>query len=101
MINVLDACASMTCPRGTRCEQSQCVCVTSCPEDHDERVCATNGVTYPNQCTLDMVSCQQQSNIEVESKGPCDELSGSGGTLVNTVHSSRCISDKCIIHLSA
>ena len=55
-----DPCACVVCDRGTEClvdssRQPNCSCVAACI-DVVEPVCASNGKTYRNRCTMDQVT---------------------------------------------
>ena len=51
----------------------KCGCSRRCEKSFDP-VCGSDKVTYPNECTLKVVSCQQRVLITVKSKGICSEF---------------------------
>jgi len=65
--------------RGEHCVDGRCVCrFTDCPTNYDP-VCGTDSVTYPNQCTLDLIACTERRDIDTLHRGVCvDEFMGSG-----------------------
>lgn len=44
---------------------------TKCDVPPYNFVCASNGITYPNECFLKSVSCITKSNLTIEYRGPC------------------------------
>ena len=80
-----DPCSEVECSgRGEHCVDGRCVCRhRDCPTNYDP-VCGTDSVTYPNQCTLDLIACTERRDIDTYHLGVCiDEFMGSGieGTL--------------------
>ena len=45
-------------------------CVDKCTNEED-LVCGDDGVTYHNQCLLDLTACTNGITIKVGHKGPC------------------------------
>jgi hypothetical protein len=46
-------------------------CPTDCADDFDP-VCGNDGITYTNQCTLEMTACANPENeLKVRAKGSC------------------------------
>jgi len=75
-----DACIWVNCSgRGQQCVDGRCVCRhRDCPTNYDP-VCGTDSVTYPNQCTLDLIACTEQRQVDTLHRGVCqDEFMGSG-----------------------
>ena len=72
-----DLCQNVKCKYGARCDAGQCVCPTSCPITR-EPVCATNGVTYINECELEAASCSLNPSLAINFVGECSEASSSG-----------------------
>ncbi|XP_033609084.1 agrin isoform X4 [Cryptotermes secundus] len=62
-----DLCQGVECQWGARCEAGECVCPTNCGNSAgihmSEPVCASNMVTYPNECELQRASCNQPPGI--------------------------------------
>ena len=83
--------------------QAECRCRDSCPRSDRNRVCGSDGITYPNRCHLDMTSCKLSYTITVVSNGTCGgESSLLAILLVDSVMISenQNIKDyKCIIML--
>jgi len=80
MVPVADPCREVRCDgRGEHCVDGRCVCrFTDCPTNYDP-VCGTDSVTYPNQCTLDLIACTERRDIDTLHRGVCvDEFMGSG-----------------------
>ncbi|KAA0202108.1 hypothetical protein HAZT_HAZT009921 [Hyalella azteca] len=73
-----DLCKHVECKYGAHCEAGQCLCPTSCP-DTKEPVCATNGVTFLNECMMQRMACQiGQPALRVAFFGECSEARSSG-----------------------
>lgn len=51
----------------------KCGCYRRCSKTFDP-VCGSDQVTYPNECILKMVSCEQRSLITVQRKGICSKF---------------------------
>ena len=64
----------MTCSHYGSCNvvggSAKCQCPQICPAIYDP-VCASNGKTYPNVCTMKTESCSKQITITKESVGAC------------------------------
>jgi len=62
-----DLCQGVECQWGARCEAGECVCPTNCGGSTgihmSEPVCASNMVTYPNECELQRASCNQPPGV--------------------------------------
>lgn len=52
-----DMCKNVECKFGEHCKAGECVCPTDCSDSGVEPVCASNMVTYANECELKKVSC--------------------------------------------
>lgn len=52
-------CQGIQCKFGARCEAGECVCPTNCEGSGNEPVCASNMVTFPNECELQKAACLQ------------------------------------------
>ncbi|KAJ9599102.1 hypothetical protein L9F63_010416, partial [Diploptera punctata] len=75
-----DLCQGVECQWGARCEAGECVCPTNCVGSAgihmSEPVCASNMITYPNECELQRASCNQPtgtSPLTVIFYGDCRE----------------------------
>uniref|UniRef100_A0A8C0FVF4 Agrin n=1 Tax=Bubo bubo TaxID=30461 RepID=A0A8C0FVF4_BUBBB len=86
------SCGSTVCSFGSRCVGGQCVC-PRCERQPFAQLCGSDGLTYDNQCELQVASCQQQKSIEVARMGPCEDECGSGGS--GSGDGSECEQDRC------
>lgn len=72
--NNQDLCLDVLCHAGQDClvhnEIASCICKKSCP-DHDNPVCGSNGMTFPNHCELHRTACLQGKKISVKHNGMC------------------------------
>lgn len=60
---IIDLCQRVECKYGARCEAGECVCPTNCEGSGDEPVCASNMLTYPNECELQKIACLQPKDV--------------------------------------
>lgn len=67
-----ESCGSTVCSFGSKCVGGQCVC-PRCERQPLAPVCGSDGLTYDNQCELQVASCQQKKSIEVARMGPCED----------------------------
>ena len=81
-----DLCYGIQCKYGGRCKNGVCSCPVSCPLTEDP-VCASDGVTYQNECALLSVSCNQGLRLIIVHRGECDEDSGSTGIICVIIRS--------------
>lgn len=69
-----DLCINVECHTGQECIAvngiASCVCKTSCPH-HQNPVCGSNGMTYPNHCELHRTACLQGKKISIKNNGIC------------------------------
>ncbi|KAB7496786.1 Tomoregulin-2, partial [Armadillidium nasatum] len=73
-------CKHVICKYGGRCESGECICPTSCHTTR-EPVCASNAVTYLNECEMDKASCRMgRGALRVVFFGECAEARSSGIT---------------------
>ncbi|XP_014796963.1 PREDICTED: agrin [Calidris pugnax] len=86
------SCGSTVCSFGSKCVGGQCVC-PRCERQPLAPVCGSDGLTYDNQCELQVASCQQKKSIEVARMGPCEDECGSGGS--GSGDGSECEQDRC------
>ncbi|XP_050518916.1 agrin-like [Diabrotica virgifera virgifera] len=82
-----DLCQGVQCKFGGRCEAGECVCPKNCEEAGEEPVCASDMMTYPNECELLKARCAKGSKtapISVVFYGDCREKFPSAGSLSTT-----------------
>ncbi|XP_076261775.1 agrin-like isoform X1 [Rhynchophorus ferrugineus] len=88
-----DLCENVECKYGARCEAGECVCPKNCDSAGDEPVCASNMMTYQNECQMQKAMCQESPNyaghLNVVFYGDCRERFPIGST---TLHSLENIS---------
>lgn len=69
-----DPCVNVLCHAGQECvvvdSNTACVCRKSCP-DHENPVCGSNGMTFPNHCELHRTSCLERKKIAIKYDGEC------------------------------
>ncbi|XP_078379068.1 follistatin-related protein 1-like [Oculina patagonica] len=69
-----DPCINVLCHAGQECvvvdNNAACVCKESCP-DHENPVCGSNGITFPNHCELHRTSCLEGKKISIKYDGEC------------------------------
>ncbi|KAL1493054.1 hypothetical protein ABEB36_011193 [Hypothenemus hampei] len=79
-----DLCENVECKYGARCEAGECVCPTNCDGSGAEPVCASNMMTYPNECEMQKAMCQESggesSSLSVVFYGDCQERFPHGGS---------------------
>ncbi|KAH1022933.1 hypothetical protein HUJ04_012244 [Dendroctonus ponderosae] len=79
-----DLCKNAECKYGARCEAGECVCPTNCDGSGDEPVCASNMMTYSNECEMQKAMCQDSpsysSSLSVVFFGDCRERFPTGNT---------------------
>ena len=71
----IDPCYNVSCKYYSHCQASSaqqysCVCERSCPS-YDEQVCASNGRTFNNLCSLKKEICETQGNYTQYHPGSC------------------------------
>lgn len=79
-----DLCQGVECKYGARCEAGKCVCPTNCEGAGDEPVCASNMMTYSNECELQKAMCLQSAktaSLNVVFYGDCRERFPVAGSL--------------------
>ncbi|CAG9828275.1 unnamed protein product [Diabrotica balteata] len=82
-----DLCQGVQCKFEGRCEAGECVCPKNCEEAGEEPVCASDMMTYPNECELQKARCAKGSKgapISVVFYGDCREKFPSAGSLSTT-----------------
>lgn len=74
---ISDLCENVECKYGARCEAGECVCPANCDGSGDEPVCASNIMTYPNECEMQKAMCQDSPSytgpLSVVFYGDCRE----------------------------
>lgn len=83
-MTLADLCQGIECKHGAHCEAGKCICPTNCEGSGDEPVCASNMMTYPNECELQKAVCLQPSNLmplSVVFYGDCRERFPVAGSL--------------------
>lgn len=61
---VSDLCQDVKCKFGSRCVAGDCVCPINCSySESSELVCASNMVTYLNECEMEKASCEQPDHL--------------------------------------
>lgn len=69
-----DLCQGVKCRFGARCEAGECVCPTNCSySEPSELVCASNMITYPNECEMQKASCDLPEPLSIIFFGDCRE----------------------------
>lgn len=84
-----DVCDNIKCHHGSQCKNGTCVCLQQCPE-LEKPVCASNDITYINECAMQHAGCELAMNLEVIHPDECEEQSGSG--------SGGMLDAKCLIY---
>lgn len=81
---ISDLCKNSECKYGARCEAGECVCPTNCDGSGDEPVCASNMMTYSNECEMQKAMCQDSpsysSSLSVVFYGDCRERFPTGNS---------------------
>ncbi|KAG8316609.1 hypothetical protein J6590_046655 [Homalodisca vitripennis] len=52
-----ELCLDVQCKYGARCRAGVCICPSACPDELDEPVCASNMMTYKNECDMQKHAC--------------------------------------------
>ncbi|KOX73004.1 Agrin [Melipona quadrifasciata] len=95
-------CENKKCDFYAECEsdsagEAKCVCPTKCETTHhsrlaeQEKVCGSNGVTYPNECSLKAASCTSQTEITVSYIGDCELCAR-----IECDHEAHCMAGVCV-----
>ncbi|XP_028848509.1 agrin isoform X3 [Denticeps clupeoides] len=81
----------LNCSFGGICDgqTGKCVCPTECVDIH-QPVCGSDGVTYENECKLNVKACTKQLDLKVVAREECKTC---GSTVC--VFGARCVKDKC------
>ena len=51
--------------------------------DEEDLICASNGITYRNECIMKKVACEEKQTIEISSKGECPQKNDNNGKSLN------------------
>ncbi|XP_038065019.1 follistatin-related protein 1-like isoform X1 [Patiria miniata] len=74
-----DVCAGVECGVGKECTlttdgEASCVCVQECRRHRSRLLCASDGVTYTNECELQRAACRGGIQLFIEHEGVCAPL---------------------------
>lgn len=71
---LLEQCGSDFCAPISLCLRGRCVCPTikDCNSRHNEAVCGSDKVTYPNYCHLQRTVCSQTTHVYLSRNGSCN-----------------------------
>ncbi|XP_043517469.1 agrin-like isoform X1 [Frieseomelitta varia] len=95
-----NGCENKKCDFYAECEsdsagEAKCVCPIKCEttakEPEQEKVCGSNGVTYPNECSLKAASCTSQTQITVSYIGDCELCAR-----IDCDHGAHCMAGVCV-----
>ncbi|XP_057656608.1 agrin-like isoform X3 [Diorhabda carinulata] len=78
-----DLCQGVECKYGGKCEAGECVCPTDCEDAGEEPVCASDMITYRNECELQKVRCSR-GPLAVIFYGDCRERFPSAANTLST-----------------
>nr|XP_042902800.1 agrin [Parasteatoda tepidariorum] len=87
-----DLCQNVHCKYGARCENGHCVCPVNCPDTY-EAVCASNGLSYPNECKMRRAACISNRNLKAMFYGECEDISSSGQDM--STSTKGCVEKNC------
>uniref|UniRef100_A0A672LT86 Agrin n=1 Tax=Sinocyclocheilus grahami TaxID=75366 RepID=A0A672LT86_SINGR len=87
-------CANESCTNcsfGAICDAQtgRCVCPKGCLETR-QPVCGSDGMTYENECKLNVEACTKQLDLRVVAHGECNCGSGGSGSGSETCEQDRC-----------
>ena len=87
-----DACSFHQCKPYQDCvvvdNKAKCQCPRRCSSDED-RVCASNGKSYTNECLMRAKACKARRQLTVVKKGECGKrLSYSKSILFSEIHTN-------------
>ncbi|XP_031335468.1 agrin-like isoform X3 [Photinus pyralis] len=70
-----DLCKSVECKNGAKCHDGKCICPIDCQDSKEEPICASNMITYANECEFEKSICLNPSTppISVLFYGNCSE----------------------------
>ncbi|XP_050313632.1 agrin-like isoform X2 [Anthonomus grandis grandis] len=97
-----DLCENVECKYGARCEAGECVCPTNCDGSGDESVCASNIMTYPNECEMQKAMCQDLPGyagpLTVIFYGDCRERFPTASTTLGSLTNGSSTSEVVTVH---
>uniref|UniRef100_T1JZW6 Agrin n=1 Tax=Tetranychus urticae TaxID=32264 RepID=T1JZW6_TETUR len=91
-------CKNVDCKFDSECLEGECVCNFNCDSEPEESVCADDGLTYANQCSLRRSSCLKGRKLVSLFFGTCDEMkilmeSSSDNKLFNSADGAKIINN--------
>lgn len=93
-----ELCRNVLCHSGQDCLVTKgiasCICKKSCP-GHENPVCGSNGMTFPNHCELHRTACLQGKKIAIKHRGICKGRPTPSQSLKNVTQSKPvvCLED--------
>ncbi|XP_013399175.1 agrin-like, partial [Lingula anatina] len=69
---------------------AKCLCQEDCQQTTN-KVCGTDGITYNNECELQLESCRKRTPIHVRRQGACGDCSN-----IRCLYNATCQNGRCI-----